>query len=224
METVVLRDIKDKEMELVLEAGTEKHMVLLSPENVTLRIRQLQGSQLTLHALMLSDANTHVNITVAQDEPGCSTHLYGLALTKGTQTVDLETHVLHNTGGGTSTQLFKNVLDDSSHASFYGELKVLPDAQKTEAFQTNRNILLSPKAKMRTRPQLEIYADDVKCSHGATTGQLDSNALFYLQQRGIPLDEARRLLLRAFFEDVILALKHSAIQEEIREQINKRLS
>jgi Fe-S cluster assembly protein SufD len=84
-------------------------------------------------------------------------------------------------------------------------------------------VLLSPKAKVRTRPQLEIYADDVKCSHGATTGQLDETALFYLQQRGIPLREAQRLLLQAFLDEVVMTLPDEALQDEIRQQINKRL-
>ena len=213
----------DKTLSLTVAAGEKKHMLLLSPGNAVLHIRQLKDSELTLHVLSLSDADAHVEITVAQDEPGCTTNLYGLAFTRGTQTVDVETHVLHNVGGGTSNQLFKNVLADSSRATFYGELKVLPDAQKTEAFQTNRNILLSREAKMRTRPQLEIYADDVKCSHGATTGQLDPNALFYLQQRGIPLAEAQRLLLQAFFEDVITTIPDETLQEDIRAQISARL-
>ena len=218
----ILSDIDT--LELTVPAGEKKHWVLLSPEDVTLRIRQLRDSRLTLHVISLSDTDARISITVAQDEPGCSTDLYGLAFTRGKQTVDLETHVLHNVGGGQSQQLFKNVLADESRASFYGELKVLPDAQKTEAFQTNRNILLSPKAKMRTRPQLEIYADDVKCSHGATTGQLDPNALFYLQQRGIPFAEAQRLLLQAFFEDVLKPIPDETIQEDIRAKINARLA
>ena len=214
----------DKTLSLTVAAGEKKHMLLLSPLNAQLNIRQLKDSELTLHVLSLSDADAKVSVTVAQDEPCCTTSLYGLAFTRGTQTVDVETHVLHNVGGGTSNQLFKNVLADSSRATFYGELKVLPDAQKTEAFQTNRNILLSREAKMRTRPQLEIYADDVKCSHGATTGQLDPNALFYLQQRGIPLAEAQRLLLQAFFEDVITTIPDDALQENLRQQINTRLA
>ena len=211
-------------MELTVSAGEKKHLVLLSPENVTLRIRQLRDSELTLHVFSLDDRDAKTCITVCQDEPGCATSLYGLAFARGKQTVDVETHVLHNVGGGRSNQLFKNVLADESRVSFYGELKVLPDAQKTEAFQTNRNILLSPAAKMRTRPQLEIYADDVKCSHGATTGQLDQNALFYLQQRGIPLPEAQRLLLQAFFEEVLSALPDEKLQEDIRAKINARLA
>ena len=211
-------------MELTVPAGETKHLVLLSPPSVTLRVRQLRDSTLVLHVFSLDDRDAKLCITVCQDEPGCTTSLYGLAFTRGTQTVDVETHVLHNVGGGRSNQLFKNVLADESRASFYGELKVLPDAQKTEAFQTNRNILLSPKAKMRTRPQLEIYADDVKCSHGATTGQLDQNALFYLQQRGIPLPEAQRLLLQAFFEEVLTSLPDEKLQEDIRAKINARLT
>ena len=211
-------------MELTVPAGEKKHLVLLSSPSVTLRVRQLCDSELTLHVFSLDDRDAKICITVCQDEPGCATSLYGLAFTRGTQTVDVETHVLHNMGGGRSNQLFKNVLADESRVSFYGELKVLPDAQKTEAFQTNRNILLSPAAKMRTRPQLEIYADDVKCSHGATTGQLDQNALFYLQQRGIPLPEAQRLLLQAFFEEVLSPLPDEKLQEDIRAKINARLT
>jgi len=211
-------------MELTIEAGEQKQLVLLSPENLTLSIRQQRGSHLSLHVISLSDADSRISITIEQNEPDCRTELYGLAFTRGTQVVDVETHVLHNVGGGTSNQLFKNVLADESRATFYGELKVLPDAQKTEAFQTNRNILLSTKAKMRTRPQLEIYADDVKCSHGATTGQLSTDALFYLQQRGIPIKEARRLLLEAFFEEVLQTLQDDSLREDIRTQINKRLN
>ena len=214
----------EKKLSLTVGVGETKHLVLMSPGDVTLSVRQLRDSRLTLHVISLSDADAKIAVTVAQDEPGCSTNLYGLAFTRGNQTVDVETHVLHNVGGGTSNQLFKNVLADRSRATFYGELKVLPDAQKTEAFQTNRNILLSSEAKMRTRPQLEIYADDVKCSHGATTGQLDPNALFYLQQRGIPFAEAQRLLLQAFFEEVIVTIPDETLCDTIRAQITSRLA
>ena len=122
-----------------------------------------------------------------------------------------------------SDQIFNTLASGSSRFDFHGKIIVAPDGQKTESFQTNRNILLSREAKMRTRPQLEIYADDVKCSHGATTGQLDPNALFYLQQRGIPLAEAQRLLLQAFFEDVITTIPDETLQEDIRAQISARL-
>lgn len=221
--TEVLRGKRDATIDLVVDAGESRQVVLLSPVNVRLSVRQREGSTLSVHVLSLTDADSDLSVTVNQDEPHCRTQLYGLALTRGNQVVNIETHVLHNVGHGTSTQLFKNALADTSRATFYGELKVLPDAQKTEAYQTNRNILLSPEAKMRTRPQLEIYADDVKCSHGATTGHLDTNALFYMQQRGIPLAEAKRLLLLAFMEEVVQTLPDEPLQEEVRQQINKRL-
>lgn len=156
-----------------------------------------------------SPSSPSTEIIVEHVGQGCRTRLYGMALLKGEQQAALTTRVLHTVGGGYSDQLFKFVLADRARGSFYGELKVQPDAQKTEAHQTNRNILLSPTAKMRTMPQLEIYADDVKCSHGATTGQLDSAALFYMQQRGISEASARRLLLVAFLSDVFSSLPES---------------
>ena len=147
--------------------------------------------------------------------------MYGLALLHSQQQHHLTTRVLHNVGGGYSSQLFKFVLDDESKASFKGELKILPDAQQVEAYQTNRNILLSRQAEMTTEPQLEIYADDVKASHGATTGQLDDSALFYMQQRCISRETARKLLLCAFFEDVLRTLPNEQMQEDIVEKINE---
>ncbi len=219
----IVRNSKDESLELTIGAGEKKSLVLLSPENLTLHVTQRRDSEFGLHLISLGDASSAVRITVEQNEPGCDTSLSGLALTRGTQVLDVETHVFHNVHHGSSRQLFKNVLADASSALFYGELKVQPDAQKIEAYQTNRNILLSPTAQVRTRPQLEIYADDVKCSHGATTGQLDANALFYLQQRGLPLAEARRLLLQAFLEEVVETIPDTGLREEIQQQINERL-
>jgi Fe-S cluster assembly protein SufD len=110
------------------------------------------------------------------------------------------------------------VLAGSSKASFKGELRILPDAQLVEAYQTNRNILRSRQAEMITEPQLEIYADDVKASHGATTGQLDESAIFYMQQRGISRDTAYRLLLGAFFDDVLSTIPDESQREKLIEQ------
>jgi Fe-S cluster assembly protein SufD len=212
-----------EKVEVELSAGEQRQIRLLSPRNLHLTIHQKQGSDLLLHAVSLADEDAHISINVFQEEPGCTTALYGLAFTRGKQVVNIETHVFHNVGHGKSSKLFKNVLADDSRVSFYGELKVLPDAQKTEAFQTNRNLLLSRSAKVETRPQLEIYADDVKCSHGATTGQLDANALFYMQQRGIPKEQAQRLLLQAFLEEVVQTIPDEKFQADVRRQINERL-
>ena len=125
-------------------------------------------------------------------------------------------------GGGSSNQLIKFVLDDNSRGRFIGDLKIAPDAQQTEAHQTNRNLLLSDTAEMRTQPQLEIYADDVKATHGASTGQLDESALFYMQQRGIDKQKARQLLVNAFMKDVIEAIsdQYSAIREQLLNAID----
>ena len=122
-------------------------------------------------------------------------------------------------GGGYSSQVFKFVLDDVAKGSFQGELKIQPDAQQTEAYQTNRNILLSRGAEMITEPQLEIYADDVKASHGATTGQLDESALFYMQQRCIDRETASKLLLQAFFDEVVSTLTDDDLREDITQRI-----
>ena len=115
------------------------------------------------------------------------------------------------------------MLDDSAKGGFTGKLYVAKDAQKTQAYQTNRNILLKASAKMRTKPQLEIYADDVKCSHGATIGQLDDKAMFYMRQRGIPESEARLLLMYAFTADVIENIRIDALQDRIKMLVEKRL-
>ena len=203
-------ELHNQTIALTLEAGQSAHYLLLNPAGGTLRIRQQAGSTLILHVITIApDACGPTEIIVEQAERGCTTLIYGLSLLKAQQEQDLTTRVWHQVGGGKSDQLLKFVLEDKARGSFFGELKVQPDAQQTEAHQTNRNILLSPTAKMATKPQLEIYADDVKCSHGATTGQLDTNALFYMQQRGLSLPQARQLLLAAFLEETLIGLPDS---------------
>jgi len=137
--------------------------------------------------------------------------------------VDNYTVIEHASPNCTSNQHYKGVLDDASTGYFNGKIHVYPDAQKTAAFQTNNNILLSDSARMNTKPQLEIYADDVKCSHGATVGQLDEDALFYLQSRGIPKDESRLLLMDAFADGVISRIEQTVLQIRIRDLVGKRL-
>ncbi len=146
---------------------------------------------------------------------GAETSALGLFLIDKMQHVDSYTVIEHASPNCTSNQHYKGVLDDMSTGAFNGKIHVHPDAQKTEAFQTNNNILLSDTAKMNSKPQLEIYADDVKCSHGATVGQLDKDALFYLQSRGISRDESRLMLMDAFAHDVISRIKQPALQDRI---------
>lgn len=146
-----------------------------------------------------------------------------MALSDQNQVLDNYTSILHNKPNCHSTELFKYVLDDEAKGGFTGRLYVARDAQKTRAYQTNRNILLNRSAKMRTKPQLEIHADDVKCSHGATIGQLDEKAMFYMRQRGISEKEARLLLMYAFTADVIENIRIDALKDRIKMLVEKRL-
>lgn len=185
----------------VVHNGEVLDVVLLNERVLDLHFVQEANSTLRLHVIDFDSAEN--DIDVQQMGEGCVTEIYALACVRDSKKVRTYTHVHHNVGGGRSKQLIKFVLGGEAHGEYYGELKIAKDAQQTEALQTNRNLLLSEQAVMRTRPQLEIYADDVKASHGATTGQLDESALFYMQQRCLSEQEGRRLLLKAFMADVI---------------------
>ena len=184
-------------------------------EEVNLQIDQEAGSHVKIHVI-----NASFCITVNQLGEGCSTEIYALENLHGEENVTAETHVTHAVGGGSSNQLIKFVLDDNARGRFVGDLKIAPDAQQTEAHQTNRNLLLSETAEMRTQPQLEIYADDVQATHGASTGQLDESALFYMQQRGIGQQKARQLLVNAFMKEVLDKISDEAIKANLLNAID----
>ena len=143
------------------------------------------------------------------------TLLYGLYLTRATQLADNHTAIHHEHPNCRSWEVYKGVLDEHSRAVFNGKVFVTPEAQKTDAKQTNRNLLLSDGARVDTKPQLEIFADDVRCTHGATVGRLDDVALFYLQSRGIARDTARRLLIYAFAAEVVAEVALAPVREEL---------
>ena len=184
-------------------------------EEVNLNIEQEADSHVKIHVI-----NAPFSITVNQIGEGCTTEIYGLEHLRGEDDVTAETHVTHSVGGGTSNQLVKFVLEDNARGRFIGDLKIAQDAQQTEAHQTNRNLVLSETAEMRTQPQLEIYADDVKATHGASTGQLDESALFYMQQRGIDKEKARQLLVNAFMKDVLNTISDEALREQLLDAID----
>lgn len=208
---------------ITLSPGEKRELVFINDANMDWHVVQEAGSVLRVHVLYLSrdekDVQWHSSLTVEQNGEGCRSEIFGMGLLHDSQQAHVRTRVIHNIGGGYSSQTIKFVLDDQAKGSFCGELKIQPDAQKTEAYQTNRNILLSREADMLTEPQLEIYADDVKASHGATTGQLDEAALFYMQQRCIDRATASKLLLQAFFEEVVGTLSDERVQDEIMQQI-----
>lgn len=213
--------------EIILQSGEKRELVFINEPNMHWHIIQEANSSLRVHIIYLSaeeaSAEWQTTLTVEQNGTNCRTEIYAMGLIHQSQQAHLLTRVYHNIGGGYSSQILKFVLDDQAKGSFRGELKIQPDAQQTEAYQTNRNILLSRQAEMLTEPQLEIYADDVKAIHGATTGQLDESALFYMQQRCIDRDTAAKLLLCAFFDEVIKTLSDTQLQENLVEKINQIL-
>lgn len=189
----------------------------------TLLIEQKASSNVLTNVMTLHNGITRNTIEIDLNGENCETELCGMVIGDKKQNVDNFTSILHNQPNCHSQELFKYVLDDVAKGAFTGKLYVAKDAQKTAAFQTNRNILLNRTAKMRTKPQLEIYADDVKCSHGATIGQLDDKALFYMRSRGITLEEARLLLMFAFTADVIENIRIEALKDRMKMLVEKRL-
>lgn len=188
----------------------------------SLFVEQEASSKVLINEITLHNGLTRNNVRIDLKGEYAETTLCGMAIGDKNQHVDNFTTVNHLVPNCKSSELFKYVMDDEAKGVFTGRILVAKDAQKTEAFQTNRSICLSPSARVKTKPQLEIYADDVKCSHGATVGQLDDNALFYLRSRGISLPEARMLLMFAFVDDVIQQINVPALQDNIRMLVEKR--
>ena len=185
-------------------------------------VHQEEASVFSLHTVTLTGEVVRNNVSIRPDAEFCETHLYGLFLSSGKMHVDNHTLVDHAKPNCVSNELYKAVLDDASSGVFNGKVLVRPDAQKTNAFQENKSILLTPTATMNSKPELEIYADDVKCSHGATTGQLDKDALFYLRSRGIPMTQARGMLLHAFVGDVLETIPVKPLRVLLDRKVTER--
>lgn len=190
----------------------------------TTHIMQIGKSYVHTVTVTLNGGMIRNNLNLILDAEGNETHLYGLYLLKGKTHADNHTLIDNRQPNCFSNQLYKGIADDSSTAVFNGRIMVQPDAQKTNSFQSNRNILLSDNATINTKPQLEIFADDVKCSHGCTVGQLDKEALFYLRARGIPKDQAEILLLQAYAADILAEIKPLAIRAHIEKLVYEHLS
>ena len=173
----------------------------------TLRIQQERTSSVTSNTVLIGGALVRNNVHPVLAGEGAECYINGLFMATGRQHMDNYMKVEHVGPHCDSRQLYKGILDGKSHGVFHGRIIVHRGAQKTDAKQTNRNLLLSDDAQIDTKPQLEIYADDVKCTHGATIGQLDENAIFYIRSRGIPLNFARALLLFAFTSEVLERIK-----------------
>jgi Fe-S cluster assembly protein SufD len=210
-------------------AGSRLEVVRLQDENpAAVHIATVGGhfdrsSQSWLHSFLLGARLSRVNLATELAGEGLECILNGLYLTRGDQLADHHMVVDHAAPHCASHEYFNGILDDRSRGVFHGRILVRQIAQKTDAKQTNKNILLSDSALVDTKPQLEIYADDVKCTHGATVGQLNDESIFYLRSRGMGLDTAKRMLIHAFAGEIIERVQCDSVREELDQRIWNRL-
>ena len=238
--------VDPRKLRVEAAAGASAQVVVLhtAPEMSELRVELAEGAHLELTELFTAEAFAEVYVTQAAhsrcrlttvqlssanasyridlDGADAENELGGVFLAAGEEHCVLKLHTAHNVADCRSNSYVKGVAGGCAVGEFCGMVYVAPDAQRTDARQQSRNILLSETARITTQPQLEIYADDVKCSHGMTTGQLDETALFYMQSRGIPRDEARMLLSVAFTADVIDYVRLDALKDRLHKLVEKR--
>ena len=190
---------------------------LESPEAfhvATMQVSLGRSANFTTHNISLGGALVRNDIGATLSE-GAEATVNGLYLVNGTQHVDNHTVIDHAKPHGSSHELYKGILDGRASAVFNGRIIVRKDAQKTDSKQTNKNLVLSDEAVINTKPELQIFADDVRCTHGATIGQLDAEAMFYLQSRGIGKSEARSLLTYAFAQDIVDRIRIASLKSSL---------
>jgi Fe-S cluster assembly protein SufD len=185
----------------------------------TEQISQAENSTFKINTVTLNGAMVRNNINISVEGENCETHMNGAIIASESNHIDNHTFVDHRVSNCYSNENYKYVLAEKSVGVFNGRVVVQKDAQKINAYQKNGNILLSKTAKINSKPELEIYADDVKCSHGSTTGQLDEDAIFYLQARGISKENAKKLLVKAFIGEVIEAFENDQFEEYVSGQL-----
>ena len=183
----------------------------------TTEVHQARDSHYVNFSMAMGSTLSRTNVYTVLDGDGGGATLNGLYLGKGTQHTDHQTRIEHAQPNCFSRELYKGVLDDASHAVFNGKVYVHPIAQKTDGKQSNHTLLLSPEAKIDTKPQLEIFADDVRCTHGATVGRMDEAGLFYMKSRGVPAETARRLLTYAFAADVLETIENETVKQALEQ-------
>jgi len=189
----------------------------------TLQVQQGRSSSFSTHSIALGGSLVRNDVNTVLNGEGAEAHLDGLYVVSGQQHVDNHTRIDHAKPHCSSRELYKGILDQRASGVFNGRIIVRPDAQKTDSRQTNKNLLLSDQALANTNPQLEIYADDVKCTHGATIGQMSADALFYLRARGIGLETARNLLTYAFANEITNRIKIEPLRAELEKILFSRL-
>ncbi|OGB69975.1 MAG: Fe-S cluster assembly protein SufD [Caldithrix sp. RBG_13_44_9] len=215
--------------EVILKEGSRLDLLKIQDDNFhSIRIHRTQIYQerqsiLNSFSIDLGGAIVRNNLTVSLNGENCESNLFGFYLASGNQLIDNHTSIEHLKPNCNSNELYKGILSGKSRGVFSGTIYVARDAQKTNAFQSNKNLLLSPEADINSKPQLKIFADDVKCTHGATVGQLDEEAIFYMQQRGIPPEQAQNLLRLAFAGEVIDKTSLENVRVFLQDRIEKRL-
>ena len=189
----------------------------------TTHLHQDQDSRSLSFSISFGGAMCRNNLDMILDGSGIESQLLGMYMGRGRQEVDNHTSILHAQPNCSTREIYKGILDGRSHGIFNGKIYVTPEAQKTDAKQTNRALLLSDTARIDTKPQLEIFADDVKCTHGATVGSLDPLATFYLKSRGIGGGRARKILTYAFAAEVLEEIPHESVRRELEAVVMSRL-
>ncbi len=211
--------------EIVLEEGARVEHCKVQEESLkslhvaTIQTHQAGNSHLLSHSISIGGQIVRNNINCVLDGERIECTLNGLYVGRDNQLVDHHTAIFHNKPNCNSHEYYHGILDGRSQGVFNGKIFVRPEAQKTDAKQTNRNLLLSDEATIDTKPQLEIFADDVKCTHGATVGQLDPESIFYLRARGIKLEIARKMLLHAFASEIVNRITIPEIREKLDQQL-----
>ncbi len=216
--------------EVVLEDGATLHHVRVQREALsafhvgTIEARQGRDSHFLQFSFQTGGQLSRSNVYTVLNGEGCGTTLNGIYMLDGAQHGDHQTRVEHVAPNCFSREMYKGLLDGQSHGVFNGKVYVHPEAQKTDGKQTNNTLLLSPDAQIDTKPQLEIFADDVKCTHGATVGRMDETSLFYLKSRGVGSVLAKQLLMYAFAADVIETIDNDAVKEGLEEMTLARFT
>ena len=217
--------MKTNKQQITLQPGETRELVVVQDEpglaalEAEWEITLPAGTSLNMIFVSLRGADIRNRIDVALTGEHASCHLSGLYLPGEGERMGFDIRMVHQVPACHSTQLFKSMVAERGVADFYGLIRVVPDAQQTEAYQASHNLLLGETARAFTKPQLEIYADDVKCSHGATIGRLNEDELFYMRSRGIPVAEARLLQQMAFAAEVLEKISAPAQREQLLERV-----
>lgn len=228
--TMSLEEFNTEEIiDVDVKEGAKANIVVMQNENngsshkTNFNLNLAKDSELKISTVTLHGAKITNVISANLNGTNANCQLNGICLADGNQEMSTTIEMNHHISNCRSSQLFKGILDNNSRSVFNGKIIVDRDAQKTEAYQANHNLLLSKTAKAYVQPQLEIYADDVKCSHGATSGRLDENVMFYMRSRGIGKDEARLLQQLAFVYDVLDTISTESLKKRLEELVESRL-